>query len=67
MPLSAFYAWYLTRIMQRYRIPAERWVAMLEGPTQPSAANGAKVEAHGRPAAGVKSDADERQREANLG
>ena len=23
MPLSAFYAWYLTRIMQRYRIPAE--------------------------------------------
>ncbi len=24
MPLSAFYAWYLTRIMQRYRIPEER-------------------------------------------
>lgn len=23
MPLSGFYAWYLTRIMQRYRIPAE--------------------------------------------
>jgi intracellular septation protein len=28
MPLSAFYAWYLTRIMQRYRIPDEKPVAL---------------------------------------
>jgi hypothetical protein len=29
MPLSAFYAWYLTRIMQRYRIPDRKPVVLL--------------------------------------
>jgi intracellular septation protein len=35
MPLSAFYAWYLTRLMQRYRIPDKKPVVLL--PTSASA------------------------------
>ena len=42
MPLSAFYAWYLTRIMQRYRITEER---LLAAPLPPSAQAAAKTPA----------------------
>jgi intracellular septation protein len=47
MPLSGFYAWYLTRLMQRYRIPDKKPVLLLtpNGATsQPGvkAANGAE-------------------------
>jgi len=38
MPLSAFYAWYLTRIMQRYRIPDEK---RPPEPAQPASAGAA--------------------------
>jgi intracellular septation protein len=49
MPLSAFYAWYLTRIMQRYRITEER---LLAAPLPPSAPAAAKTPA--APAAGAR-------------
>ena len=42
LPLSAFYAWYLTRIMQRYRITEER---LLAAPLPPSAQAAAKTTA----------------------
>ena len=32
MPLSALYAWYLTRLMQRYRIPEDRFPRALPSP-----------------------------------
>lgn len=81
MPLSAFYAWYLTRIMQRYRVPADKWQAALEGPAQ-HAARTAKIEAArveatsaARPATGtaervavtIKGEANVRSREVKLG
>jgi intracellular septation protein len=40
MPLSAFYAWYLTRIMQRYRITEER---LLAAPLPPGVQAAAKA------------------------
>jgi hypothetical protein len=76
MPLSAFYAWYLTRIMQRYRVPADKWQAALEGPAQ-HAARTAKIEAASaaQPATGtaergapiMKSQVSVRSREVKLG
>ncbi len=33
MPLSALYAWYLTRLMQRYRIPEARFAKALPSPS----------------------------------
>ena len=75
MPLSAFYAWYLTRIMQRYRVPADKWLPALEGPAQHGART-AKMEATAaRPATGtaergaptIKGEASVRSPEVNLG
>ena len=81
MPLSAFYAWYLTRIMQRYRVPADKWQAALEGPAQHAARTAkieaAKIEAASAawPATGtaergtptIKSEVSARSREVKLG
>ena len=36
MPLSAAYAWYLTRLMQRYRIPEGKHVPVLVASSTPS-------------------------------
>jgi intracellular septation protein len=74
MPLSGFYAWYLTRIMQRYRIPEKKPVVLLptSGATRTAAAsapNGSdpaaatKVSSSG--AEGMPSPPE--PREANLG
>lgn len=43
MPLSAFYAWYLTRLMQRFRISEDKVVALSSPAATPAApkANGA--------------------------
>lgn len=76
MPLSAFYAWYLTRIMQRYRLTEER---LLAAPLSPSAQAAAKTPAaatgcarptpseHEPPAAGDKPLARAEARAAKLG
>jgi intracellular septation protein len=39
MPLSALYAWYLTRIMQRYRVTEERLLAAPLPPSGPASLN----------------------------
>ncbi len=68
MPLSAFYAWYLTRLMQRYRIPEER--ARLEAGLEPAPRARAEVAHIGRPSTGSVEriqDTKASEREANLG
>lgn len=45
MPLSGFYAWYLTRIMQRYRIPEEKQPIALASPGS-STGNGSTPACH---------------------
>lgn len=70
MPLSAFYAWYLTRIMQRYRIP-ERKPAVLLPTSAPAAKPSAITAANGPdPDAGPDGGgkpAPQESREAKLG
>jgi len=74
MPLSGFYAWYLTRSMQRYRIPDRNPTVLLPAsapaakPAAIRAANGGKDPAHPEadPNGDAKPSASE-SREANLG
>jgi hypothetical protein len=69
MPLSAFYAWYLTRLMQRYRIPEEK--ALVEAGLEPAPrARPAEIAHIGRQSPGPMERSKETQtseREANLG
>jgi hypothetical protein len=64
MPLSAAYAWYLTRLMQRYRIPDAKPAPVLVSSNTPSNLGGT-----GHPAAGEEHPATERPkpRETKLG
>jgi hypothetical protein len=66
MPLSGFYAWYLTRLMQRYRISEQQ--ALLEAPSPPPKAPAAGMR-NGRPAASPvdRASAKTSEHEANLG
>jgi intracellular septation protein len=71
MPLSAFYAWYLTRLMQRYRIPEER-VAAEAAAARCAHASEAAGDLNGRPrpapgaAERLSPVAKASEREANL-
>jgi intracellular septation protein len=73
MPLSGAYAWYLTRIMQRYRVPADKWQTALESPAQHASrterAAAAMIDTAGvaRGAATAASETSERAREVKLG
>jgi intracellular septation protein len=73
MPLSAFYAWYLTRLMQRYRIPDKKPVVLLPGTSQAArtaaakAANGQDTGPEGKPADAEPKPSLQGQREAKLG
>lgn len=49
MPLSAAYAWYLTRLMQRYRIPEGKHVPVLVASSTPSNLGGPAQSAPGFP------------------
>ncbi|MEI9898772.1 MAG: septation protein IspZ [Hyphomicrobium sp.] len=73
MPLSGLYAWYLTRLMQRYRIPEERVAAEAEAEAaaaatraQPTGVPGA---ARQQPSVAERSGAARKasEHEANLG
>ena len=63
MPLSALYAWYLTRLMQRYRIPENRFPKALPSPAA-NASTGAEQNAF---AAESEDPAGPPVRKANLG
>jgi intracellular septation protein len=74
MPLSGFYAWYLTRAMQRYRIPEKKPMVLLPTPSSLARAPAAKG-ANGPDPAASDPDAAEvegkpslpQSREAKLG
>jgi intracellular septation protein len=68
MPLSGFYAWYLTRAMQRYRVPEKKPVVLL--PTPGPAARGPAAKANGydpEAAAHEGKPSPAESREANIG
>jgi intracellular septation protein len=74
MPLSGIYAWYLTRLMQRYRIPDDKVTLAIEGPGARPAArtHAADIATLPRPPAGAadRPGAGEKnasEREAKLG
>jgi intracellular septation protein len=67
MPLSGIYAWYLTRLMQRYRIP-DHMVPIDGGTALVAKAHASEVSSLARPAPSVaERDALEAKREAKLG
>lgn len=69
MPLSAFYAWYLTRLMQRYRVPEEK-VSMEADTEAVPRGHAAEVTNLGRQAPHAVeriAAAETSEREANLG
>jgi intracellular septation protein len=73
MPLSAFYAWYLTRLMQRYRIHDKKPVVMLPGAGQAArtpaarAANGQDASPEAEPSDAEPKPSLQESREAKLG
>jgi intracellular septation protein len=73
MPLSAFYAWYLTRLMQRYRIHDKKPVVMLPGAGQAArapaarAANGQDTGTEAEPSDAEPKPSLQESREAKLG
>lgn len=70
MPLSGLYAWYLTRLMQRYRIPEDRVEAEIEAAAAPRAQEpGTQSAARPQPAKPERSGTAHKtnEHEANLG
>lgn len=58
MPLSGFYAWYLTRVMQRYRIPDKKPALVLPAASGPPTSGTAATSANGaEPAAATEAKA----------
>jgi len=69
MPLSGLYAWYLTRLMQRYRIPEDQVGMEAEGSSLPSAESSAASARH-HPSGTTERAVNARkpsEHEANLG
>jgi len=50
MPLSGFYAWYLTRVMQRYRIPADAIETLPVSEPQGGSSNAGRTAVEPKPA-----------------
>ncbi|HEX9881869.1 MAG TPA: septation protein IspZ [Hyphomicrobium sp.] len=68
MPLSGFYAWYLTRAMQRYRVPDMKPVVLLPTPGAATKTPAAKANGSDPDAATVEGKSTPSEtREANLG
>jgi len=75
MPLSGFYAWYLTRVMQRYRIPEREPVVLLPASGSATTDPAAKGANGTEPAAASEAESScveekpspSESREANLG